>query len=84
MKQVPLHWQILVGMVLGVIYGLISATLGWSQFTADWVVPFGDIFLNLLKVIAIPLIVGSIITGVASLSDIRKLSRIGVKTRRHR
>ena len=80
MKQVPLHWQILVGMVLGVIYGLISATLGWSQFTADWVVPFGDIFLNLLKVIAIPLIVGSIITGVASLSDIRKLSRIGVKT----
>ncbi|HHZ84075.1 MAG TPA: dicarboxylate/amino acid:cation symporter [Nitrospirales bacterium] len=80
MKQVPLHWQILVGMVLGVIYGLVSATLGWSHFTSDWVVPFGDIFLNLLKVIAIPLIVGSIITGVASLSDIRKLSRIGGKT----
>ena len=80
MKSFPLHWQILIGMLLGVIYGLVSATLGWSQFTSDWVVPFGDIFLNLLKVIAVPLIVGSIITGVASLSDIRKLSRIGGKT----
>lgn len=67
-------------MGLGVIYGLVSATAGWSQFTSNWVAPFGDIFLNLLKVIAVPLIVGSIITGVASLSDIRKLSRIGGKT----
>ncbi len=80
MKSVPLHWKILIGMILGIIYGLISAALGWSQFTSDWVVPFGDIFLNLLKVIAVPLIVGSIITGVASLSDVRKLSRIGGKT----
>jgi Na+/H+-dicarboxylate symporter len=80
MKTVPLHWRILIGMVFGVIYGLVSATLGWSQFTSDWVVPFGDIFLNLLKVIAVPLIVGSIISGVASLSDVRKLSRIGGKT----
>ena len=80
MKSIPLHWQIIAGMVLGVIYGIVSATFGWSQFTSDWVVPFGDIFLNLLKVIAVPLIVGSIITGVASLSDVHKLSRIGGKT----
>ena len=80
MRSIPLHWKVLIGMVLGVIYGLTSATFGWSQFTSDWVVPLGDIFLNLLKVIAVPLIVGSIITGVASLSDIRKLSRIGGKT----
>ena len=80
MKAVPLHWQILSGMVLGVIYGLVSATFGWSQVTSDWVVPFGDIFLNLLKVVAVPLIVGSIVAGVASLSDIRKLSRMGGKT----
>ncbi len=80
MSRIALHWRILLGMVLGVIYGLLSATFGWSRFTSDWVVPFGDIFLNLLKVIAVPLIVGSIVTGVASLSDIRKLSRIGGKT----
>ena len=80
MKSIPLHWRILIGMILGVIYGLVSATLGWSQFTSDWIVPFGDVFLNLLKLIAVPLIVGSIITGVTSLSDVRKLSRIGGKT----
>ena len=75
-----LHWQIIIGLILGLIYGIIAAAGGWGKFTADWVAPFGKIFVNLLKLIAVPLIIASLITGVASLSDLRKLSRIGGKT----
>lgn len=80
MFRLPLHWQIIIGLILGLAYGIISAAMGWGQFTTNWIVPFGDIFLNLLKVIAVPLVLGSLITGVASLSDMHKLSRIGGKT----
>jgi Na+/H+-dicarboxylate symporter len=75
-----LHWQIIIGLVLGLIYGVIAAANGWGQFTADWIAPFGTIFLNALKLIAVPLVLASLILGVASLSDLRKLSRIGGKT----
>ena len=75
-----LHWKIIIGLVLGTIYGIASAINGWSDFTSDFISPFGTIFLNLLKLIAVPLVVSSLITGVASLSDTRKLSRIGWKT----
>ena len=75
-----LHWKIIIGLVLGAIYGIASAMNGWSDFTSDFISPFGTIFLNLLKLIAVPLVVSSLITGVASLSDTRKLSRIGWKT----
>jgi|TARA_Y100000389_G_scaffold67622_1_gene64022 proton glutamate symport protein len=75
-----LHWKIIIGLVLGTIYGIVSAVNGWSNFTSDFISPFGTIFLNLLKLIAVPLVVSSLITGVASLSDTRKLSRIGWKT----
>lgn len=75
-----LHWQIIIGLVLGLIFGVIAAAAGWGQFTSDWIAPWGQIFLNLLKLIAVPLILASLITGVASLSDLSKLSRIGGKT----
>ena len=75
-----LHWKIIIGLILGTIYGIASAINGWSNFTQDYIAPFGTIFLNLLKLIAVPLVVSSLITGVASLSDTRKLSRIGMKT----
>jgi len=75
-----LHWKIIIGLVLGAIYGILSAINGWNGFTSDFISPFGTIFLNLLKLIAVPLVVSSLITGVASLSDTRKLSRIGWKT----
>ena len=80
MLKLPLHWQIVIGLILGVFYGILSASMGWSQFTVDWIVPIGDIFLNLLKLIAVPLVLGSLIMGIASLSDVKKLSRIGGKT----
>lgn len=75
-----LHWQIIIGLVLGLIYGIIAAANGWVEFTDNWITPFGTIFINLLKLIAVPLIIASLITGVASLSDLKKLSRIGGKT----
>ncbi len=75
-----LHWQIIIGLVLGLIYGIIAAGMGWQSFTSNWISPFGTIFMNLLKLIAVPLVVASLITGVASLSDMKKISRIGGKT----
>ncbi|WP_103028875.1 dicarboxylate/amino acid:cation symporter [Salinibacter altiplanensis] len=75
-----LHWQIIIGLVLGLIYGVIAASAGWGQFTSNWVAPFGTIFLNLLQLIAVPLILSSLIVGVASLGDLEQLSRIGGKT----
>jgi Na+/H+-dicarboxylate symporter len=75
-----LHWQIIIGLVLGLLYGIVAASAGWGQFTSDWVAPFGTIFLNLLQLIAVPLIIASLIVGVASLGDLEQLSRIGGKT----
>lgn len=74
-----LHWQIIIGLILGVVVGIFAATNGSSQFVTDWIAPWGTIFMNLLKLIAVPLIISSLITGVASLADVKKLSRIGGK-----
>lgn len=75
-----LHWQILIGLILGLIYGLIASIAGWADFTIDFIKPFGTIFVNLLKLIAIPLVLASLIVGVTSLNDVAKLSRMGGKT----
>ena len=80
MNNLALHWKIILGMILGVIYGLIANSFGWIDFTNEWIKPWGKIFVNLLKLIAVPLVFASLVKGVASLSDISKLSRIGGKT----
>ena len=80
MKKVALHWQIIIGLLLGLAYGIASTNYGWGDVTSNWIAPFGTIFINLLKLIAMPLVLSSLITGVASLSDVKKLSRIGGKT----
>ncbi|MFT5031552.1 MAG: proton glutamate symport protein, partial [Candidatus Binatia bacterium] len=75
-----LHWQIIVGLILGLIFGSAAAAWGFGGFVEDWIAPWGTIFLRLLKLIAVPLVLTSLITGVASLSDVKKLSRMGGKT----
>ncbi|WP_100611437.1 dicarboxylate/amino acid:cation symporter [Confluentibacter lentus] len=80
MKKLALHWKILIGMILGIIWALLSSTLGWSAFTINWIDPFGTIFINLLKLIAVPLVLFSIIGGVANIGDPASLGRMGGKT----
>jgi Na+/H+-dicarboxylate symporter len=80
MKKLALHWQIIIGMVVGVIVGVGAAYLDWNEFVIDWIKPFGTIFINLLKLIAIPLIVASLIKGISDLKDISKLSAMGGRT----
>lgn len=80
MKKLELHWKILIGMFLGVVLGLIASAAGFRGFVIDWIKPFGTIFINLLKLIAIPLIIASLIKGVSDLKDISKLSKMGGRT----
>jgi Na+/H+-dicarboxylate symporter len=79
-KKMGLHWQILIGLAAGVVWAVLGSVLGWSQFTIDWVAPFGTIFVRLLKLLAVPLVFFSIIMGVSSLGDIKRLGRLGGKT----
>lgn len=80
MKNLPLHVKIIIGLVLGVGWALLASYLGWNEFTRDWISPWGDIFIRLLKLIAIPLVLFSIISGVTGLSDVSRLGRTGGKT----
>ncbi len=80
MKKLALHWKIIIGMVLGILWALLSSTMGWSAFTINWIDPFGTIFINLLKLIAVPLVLFSIIGGVANIGDPKSLGRMGGKT----
>ena len=80
MKKIALHWKILIGLLLGVLWAILSSIFGWSEFTLNWIDPFGTIFINLLKLVAVPLVLFSIIKGITNLSDITRLGRLGSKT----
>jgi Na+/H+-dicarboxylate symporter len=81
MKKLALHWQILLGMVGGVLFAFLMNNFEWGkQFITDWIKPFGTIFINSLKLIAVPLILASLIKGVSDLKDISKLSKMGGRT----
>ena len=67
-------------MGAGVVFGLVAVLAGWHAFTIDWIKPWGTIFIRLLKLIAVPLIIVSLINGISNLNDVSKLSRIGLKT----
>lgn len=75
-----LHWQIIIGLILGLIWGLLSSLVGFNEFTSNYIRPFGDIFITLLQLIAVPLVLASLVVGVTSLNDMTKLSRMGGKT----
>jgi Na+/H+-dicarboxylate symporter len=55
-KKVALHWQVIIGLILGVVYAFFSVQYDWNAFTLAFINPFGDIFINLLKLIAVPLV----------------------------
>ena len=94
--KLALHWKILIGMLLGILYGIaivwFDATIAFQpedaevvakpgrSFVVDWIKPFGTIFINVLKMIAIPLIVASLVKGVSDLKDLSSLSQMGFRT----
>ena len=76
-----LHWKILIGMVTGVLFGVLMLNIdGGDLFVNNWIKPLGTIFVKLLKLIAIPLILASLIKGISDLKDISKFKTIGSKT----
>jgi Na+/H+-dicarboxylate symporter len=81
MKKLALHWKIIIGMVLGVVFALIMTKISWGPgFISDWIKPFGTIFIRALKLIAIPLILAALIKGISDLKDISSLSKMGTRT----
>jgi Na+/H+-dicarboxylate symporter len=80
MKKLAMHWKILICMILGLLFGLLMKNLELKGIVVDWVKPFGTVFINLLKMIAVPLIVVSLIVGLSDLKDISKLSKLGGRT----
>ena len=81
MRKLELHWKILIGMILGIVFGFVMTYPDWgASFVADWIQPFGNIFVKLLKLIAIPLIIASLIKGISDLKDISKFRNIGLRT----
>ena len=76
-----MHWQILIGMILGLLFGFVMTYIEWGRgFVQDWINPFGTIFVKLLKLIAIPLILASLVKGISDLKDISKFKKIGLRT----
>ena len=81
MKKLAMHWKIIIGMILGIIFGFIMNSIdGGRGFVGNWVAPFGKIFINLLKLIAVPLILASLIKGITDLKDISKIKNMGLRT----
>ena len=79
--KLPLHVQIVISIVLGVIFAFTYINLSIDpSYAKNWLKPFGEIFVKLLKMIAVPLVLASLIVGVANLGDIKKLSKLGSKT----
>ncbi len=80
MKKLPLHIKIFIGLILGIAIGFLFKYFDIIQFVKDFIKPFGTIFINMLKMIAVPLIIVSMITGMADLKDVSKLSKLGFRT----
>ena len=81
MKKLALHWKILLGMLVGVLFALVLTNFDWgASFIGDWIKPFGTIFISSLKLIAIPLILAALIKGISDLKDISSLSKMGMRT----
>ncbi len=80
MKKLALHWKIVIGMVLGILFGYAMLKTNGTWFIYDWIEPIGKIFVKLLKLIAVPLIIASLIKGISDLKDISKFKKMGLRT----
>lgn len=80
LKKLPLHWKIITGLILGILWAVLSSWFGWTNFTENWIAPWGRIFIDLLKLIAVPLVLFSIIGGIVSLGNPKDLGKLGGKT----
>ncbi len=78
--KIPLYLKILLSMGVGLLFGIIAYHLSLSDIVMDWVSPFGEIFMRLLKAIAIPLVLISLIKGMTNLGNISSFSRLGGRT----
>lgn len=78
--KLKLHWQIAIALIIGVIFGFVSRAFHFEPFVTDKVAVLGTIFLRALRMIIVPLIVSSIITGVTSIGSAQNLGRMGLKT----
>ena len=79
-KKLSLPIQILIALIVGVVAGLIFNFAGGGDFTAKYIKPFGDIFVNLLKFIVVPVVLLSMIQGIISMEDMKKVGSVGIKT----
>ncbi len=75
--KMGLATQMAIGMVLGVIAGLLAPML---NIDAAWFKPFGQLFINLVRMVVVPLVLATLVAGAASVSDISRLGRVAVKT----
>ena len=79
--SIPLYFRILLGMLAGIIVGIIAFAInGGGGFVTDWIKPWGQVFIRLLQLIAVPLVLVSLIKGVTGLKDISRLSKLGLRT----
>ena len=78
--KIKLHWQIFVALILGVLFAFIARQAGFEDFVIEKVSILGDIFLRGLRMIIVPLIVSSIISGVTSIGGAENFGRLSLKT----
>lgn len=79
-KKISLPQRILIALIAGVLVGLICSMTGTASFTTNYLKPFGDIFVNLLKFIVVPVVLLSIIEGIISMGDMKTVGSVGGKT----
>jgi proton glutamate symport protein len=77
MKKISLAWQIFIGLALGIIVG---AVFYGNPHVASYLQPIGDIFIRLIKMIVVPIVISSLIVGVAGTGDMKSLGKLGGKT----
>lgn len=79
-QSITLWKRVLIALVLGAVVGLLAHYIGFSDFTTNWVKPFGQAFVNLIKMLIVPLVVVTLVSGVVAMGDPKRLGSLGVKT----